>query len=59
VKTTAGEGWLTDVAPSIGGAVTGTVIYTASDGSTWPFTYTGSITGSAPFTSYQTAPGLP
>src|SRR5579883_248662 len=59
ITSTAGQGWLTSLTPSLGGVLTETVVFTDESGATWPFTYTGSLPGSAPFASYQTTPGLP
>jgi RHS repeat-associated protein len=59
ITSTAGAGWLTSLTPSMGGVLTGTVVYTSADGSAWSFAYAGSLPGSAPFTSYQGVPGQP
>jgi hypothetical protein len=43
----------------MGGTLTGVVIYTDTSGATWPFTYTGSVADTGPYTTYRTPPGLP
>jgi len=60
--TTAGQGWLSALAPSISalsGILTGTVVYTDSSGALWSFGYTGTVTAPAPYTAYSAPPGLP
>jgi len=58
--TPAGQGWVSSLTPSMGGTLTGVVIYTdTTTGATWPFTYTGSVADTGPYTTYRTPPGLP
>ncbi len=59
VTTTAGQGWSSSVSPSIGGAMTGTLVYTDDTGATWPLTYTGSLSADGPYTAYSPPPGMP
>jgi len=57
--TPAGQGWVSSLTPGMGGTLTGVVIYTDTSGATWPFTYTGSVADTGPYTTYRTPPGLP
>ncbi len=59
VTTTAGAGWVSSLTPSMGGVLTGTVVFTDDTGAAWPFTYTGSLTDTSPYTAYAPAPGMP
>ncbi len=59
VTTTAGEGWVDSLTPQMGGSLTGVVTYQDDTGATWPFTYTGSLADTGPYTTYSTPPGLP
>ena len=43
----------------MGGALTSTVSYTDASGAVWLFPYTGALTATAPYTTYQTPAGLP
>jgi len=45
--------------PQMGGSLTGVVTYQDDSGATWPFTYTGSLGDTGPYTTYSTPPGLP
>jgi hypothetical protein len=40
----AGQGWQTSLAPSMGGGLTSTVSYTDATGAVWLFPYTGAPT---------------
>jgi hypothetical protein len=55
----AGQGWQTSLMPSMGGGLTSTVSYTDATGALWLFPYTGALTATAPYTTYQTPAGLP
>ncbi len=59
VTSPNGQGWLSELTPSIGGVLTGTVVYTDATGATWPFVYAGNVTDTAPFTDYTSPPGYP
>ncbi len=59
VTTTAGQGWSSSLSPSIGGAITGTLVYTDDTGAAWPLTYTGSLSADGPYTAYRPPPGMP
>ncbi len=39
VTTTAGEDWQSSLTPSMGGVLTGTVVFTDATGAVWPFVY--------------------
>ena len=51
-----GQGWQSSLSPSVGGALTGTVMFTDTTGATWPFTATGAVSDTM---AYSTSPGLP
>jgi len=55
----AQQGWVSSLAPSMSGILTGTVRYRDVGGAIWPFQYTGSLTATAPYTAYVTPPGQP
>jgi len=57
--TPVGQGWVSSLTPGMGGTLTGIVVYTDTSGATWPFTYTGSVAATGPYTAYRTPPGLP
>ncbi|MDQ2829659.1 MAG: hypothetical protein M3Y74_11485, partial [Chloroflexota bacterium] len=59
VTSTAGQGWVDNLTPQMGGSLTGVVTYQDDSGATWPFTYTGSFADTGPYTTYATPPGLP
>jgi RHS repeat-associated protein len=59
ITSTAGQGWVSSLTPSMGGTLTSTVVFTDASGAVWPFVYTGALTTTAPFTSYFTPPGQP
>ena len=59
VAGSAGQGWQTSLTPSMGGGLTSTVSYTDATGAVWLFPYTGPLTATAPYTTYQTPAGLP
>jgi len=59
LTTTAGQGWVSSLSPSIGGSITGTLVFTDDTGASWPLTYTGALTATAPYTSYSVPPGQP
>jgi len=59
VTSTAGQGWVDNLTPQMGGSLTGVVTYQDDSGATWPFTYTGSLGATGPYTTYSTPPGLP
>jgi len=59
VTSTAGQGWVDSLTPQMGGSLTGVVTYQDDSGATWPFTYTGSLGDTGPYTTYSTPPGLP
>ncbi len=59
VTSTAGQGWVDNLTPQMGGSLTGVVTYQDDSGATWPFTYTGSLGDTGPYTTYSTPPGLP
>ncbi len=59
VTTTAGQGWSSSLSPSMGGAITGTLVYTDDTGASWPLTYTGSLSADGPYTAYSPPPGMP
>jgi len=59
VTSTAGQGWVDSLTPRMGGSPTGVVTYQDDSGTTWPFTYTGSLGATGPYTTYSTPPGLP
>ncbi|HXT37623.1 MAG TPA: SBBP repeat-containing protein, partial [Chloroflexota bacterium] len=57
--TSAGQGWSTDLTPSMTGSLTETVVYHDATGAAWPFTYTGPYSATGTLTSYNAPPGLP
>jgi len=57
--TTAGQGWNTDLTASMGGVLTGTVVFTDATGMQYPFVYLGGPADTSPFTSYAPVPGQP
>jgi len=57
--TAAGQGWVTDLTPRMGGALTHTVTYTDTTGAVWPFVYNGGPADPGPYISYSTPAGLP
>jgi len=52
-------GWTNTAMPTIGGVVTGTIVYTDDTGATWPFTFAGGPAATAPYTTYTSPPSLP
>jgi len=59
VTSTAGQGWVDSLTPQMSGDPTGVVTYQDDTGATWPFTYTGGLGDTGPYTTYSTPPGLP
>jgi len=55
--TAAGQGWNTDLSPSMGGVLTQTVSFTDTSGTRWLFPYFGNTGGNGPFSQYDIPPG--
>jgi YD repeat-containing protein len=59
ITSTQGQGWSSSLTLSMGGTLTGTVLYTDTTGATYALTYTGSPGDPGPYTSYTVPAGEP
>jgi len=64
ITGTTGQGWQSSLSPSVGGVLTGTMVFTDTTGATWPFTATNAASATSASTTaataaYTTPPGLP